>query len=107
MYVAWGKHANYISDSECDSGGPTILGFPSHSDECFSNYYQRDYYSAYRNLGSSTHNRLDCVESEGLYAGSGRSECFWATAGNFEEWTGLHWTDNVAQYGVMLQDRGF
>lgn len=101
VYVSYGKHANYPSDGTCDTGADF------DSDECYSNHFERDYFSAYRNLGSSTNQLLDCVESEGLYASSGRKECFWDTSGSFTGWTGLQPNVTVAQYGVMLRDRGF
>lgn len=97
VYVAFGKHASYLSDYQCDSSG----GF-GDSDECYSDYYLRDFFSAYRNLGSSADQLINCVQGA-----SGYSECFWATTGHFRGWTGLQPEVNVAQYGNMLLHHGF
>lgn len=83
IYVAWGKHSNYTTDSDCDAGG-----FLSY-DECYSDYAVRAYYSAYRNLGSSAHPLKDCVPSFGSYAGNGEEECFWTTTSEFLGRTGV------------------
>lgn len=97
VYVAYGKHASYLSDNQCDSGGP----FAS-SDECFSDYFVRDYFSAYRNLGRSGDQLINCVQGA-----TGYTECFWATSGSFRGWTGLQPLVTVAQYGNMLSYQGF
>jgi hypothetical protein len=105
IFVAWGKHANYPSDSACDSGG--VL----NKDECDSNRIIRSAYSAYHNLGSSHHPLRNCVYSESTYFGNGVSECFWSTGGQFSGWTGISnpppWDTAVPNYGAYLMGQGF
>jgi len=82
-YVSQGKHANYASASECNSGG--TFG----SDTCESvNTAARIGVGSVWNLGSRSTPRIDCVTSRDPnyeYYGSGRQECYWTTQ-NFRGW---------------------
>lgn len=82
-YVSQGKHANYNSQSECNSGG--TLG----SDTCVDvNTSERLPAGDVYNLGSRSHHTIDCVVSRDpsyIYYGSGRTECAW-TYQRFRGW---------------------
>jgi hypothetical protein len=104
-WVSMGKHANYATRASCNSGG--VLG----TDDCSANNAAvRLEWSAYWNLGSSSHPRIDCVVSRDPsyeYYGSGRQECFW-TGSDFAGWV----PDNVggdraSSYGPQLTTAGF
>jgi hypothetical protein len=104
-YVAEGKHANYRSAAECNSGG--AFG----TDTCGQvNTAARVVVSSAWNVGSSSVPLLDCVVSRDpgyIYYGSGRQECFWANQ-NFRGWipTSIGGASSTP-YRTRLNDGGF
>ncbi|HET7025322.1 MAG TPA: hypothetical protein VFI39_08980 [Gemmatimonadales bacterium] len=104
-YVAEGKHANYNTQSECNSGG--TLG----SDTCENVNTSARLPAGYLyNLGSRAHPAIDCVTSRDpsyLYYGSGKTECYW-TGGRFRGW--IPYTIggvDTDPYSPKLSDWGF
>jgi hypothetical protein len=106
-YVAQGKHGNYNSVSDCNSGG--TLG----SDDCTNvNTAARLPGGGQLNLGSRAHHTSaqDCMPSADpsyIYYGSGRLECYWTTE-NFRGWipTSVGGADSDP-YSTRLQAEGF
>lgn len=97
-YVAFSKHANYASDGECDAG---MGGF----DDCLSDSYARVESPANANLGSRTHQRLNCMYSSNpLYSGNGVQECYW-TGSRFSGWQGFQ--PDASPYSPKLDYFGF
>jgi len=81
VFVAFGKHANYASQAQCDGGQ---MGF----DNCLPNASRVLATGAQRNLGSITVKQIDCVYSSNpLYVGLGRQECYWQDI-DFSGWIG-------------------
>lgn len=104
-WVSMGKHANYNSQSSCNSGG--TLG----TDDCGSNNTSVVLeWSADWNLGSSTSPLIDCVASRNLayeYYGSGRFECYW-TGTEFSGWIPNYIGGaRASNYGPQLTAAGF
>jgi len=82
VFVATGKHANYATVSECDSGGQ--FGVDSCSPDRFEVVRTGEPY----NLGSEAVKFVNCVASDHpVYSQYGYSECYW-TAPKFAGWTG-------------------
>ena len=70
VWAAVRKHANYESLDECSEG---------HLDDyCGNEDRLRFPVRAHRNVGSRHLYLMDCVASEGRYAGNGIQECFWS-----------------------------
>lgn len=82
-WISEGKHANYQSESACNAGGTLNIDTCTHVDTS-----ARLLVSAAYNVGSNAVRLIDCVSSRNtqyIYYGSGRQECFWTTA-NFRGW---------------------
>jgi hypothetical protein len=78
-FVSMYKHANYASQPECDAAQ---YGF----EDCLPDTYVRVATALSLNLGSRSHQRLNCMSSsDPLYSGDGRSECYW-TGTDFAGW---------------------
>lgn len=106
-YVSQGKHANYSTRGECNSGGAF------NTDTCVEvNTAARFVAWSTLNLGSrGTHSSSqDCMPSSNPsyeYYGSGRLECYWTTQ-NFRGW--IPTTVGGAEagpYNPLLQSMGF
>lgn len=106
VWVAEGKHANYVSRSACNSGG--TLG----SDTCESNpnVDTRIRYSAFYNVGSATRNAINtgtCVTGGLLvqyYPENYGSECYWVNGRNFTGWYQYPWgTRPTPYYSILMQ----
>lgn len=101
-WVAFGKHANYASQAECDSGG--TLGY----DHCtLANTADRVAAGQNLNLGSrSVHTSAqDCMSSSNpLYKFNGVQECYW-TYRRFSGWVGM--TPDASAYSLHLSAMGF
>jgi hypothetical protein len=102
-FVSIGKHANYASDGECDSGAIFNV------DECESDTTARVSAGATLNVGSRAVRFIDCVTSSNIYHpnyGNNRAECYW-TERNFQGW----WTEPagtlVTSYTSVLGEHGF
>lgn len=85
VYVSEGKHANFLTESECESGG---FGGADTCDDGDSSVRLEAYGN--KNIGSrSAHTSAqDCVSSENPsypYYGLGRAECYW-TVKDFRGW---------------------
>lgn len=106
-YIAEGKHANYASRSECETGS-----FES-TDICVNvNTAARLFVSGATNLGSRAHHTplQDCMPSQDpsyIYYGWGREECYW-TPRRFQGWI-PDWVggSNSTGYTGFLSDFGF
>jgi hypothetical protein len=106
-YVAQGKHANYASRNECNSGG--AFG----TDICESvNTTARVAAGASLNLGSRSNHSAsqDCMPSSNPsyeYYGSGRLECYW-TQVRFRGWIPINVGGADSDpYSPRLQGMGF
>jgi hypothetical protein len=106
-YVAQGKHANYSTISECNSGG--ALG----TDVCYDvNAGARVAAASFLNLGSRANHTSaqDCMPSSNpsyQYYGSGRLECYW-TNQPFRGWIPLSvGGEDSDGYSDRLADMGF
>jgi hypothetical protein len=101
-WVAFGKHANYGSQSECDSGG--FLGF----DHCsLANTAARVSAGQNLNLGSrNVHTSAqDCMlSSDPIKVQMGVIECYWTTR-RFSGWSGA--IPDATSYGPKLSSLGF
>jgi len=101
-WVSFGKHANYGSQAECDSGGGANM------DDCsLANSAARVSAGGNLNLGSrGTHTPAqDCmVSSNPVLAEYGYIECYW-TNRNFAGWSGS--TPDTDPYSPKLADLGF
>ena len=96
-YVAYGKHANYASDAECDAGG--ALGL----DYCSPNVYARLIPGT--NLGSRAFPFLNCMgSSHPVYAQNGVTECYWTNT-QFSGWQGYQ--PAAPGYSSVVADFGF
>lgn len=104
-WVAENKHANYPSQSSCNSGG--LFG----TDTCVhNNTATRVDASGVWNIGSASDPFYDCVASRDPsyeYFGLGRTECFW-TQKDFRGWV----PDSIGggqagPYSVVLANQGF
>jgi hypothetical protein len=101
-WVAFGKHANYGSQSECDSGG--ALGYDSCS---LANSAVQVSAGGNLNLGSrSVHTTgQDCmISSNPILAPYGYIECYW-TNRRFGGWSGS--LPNSSAYSPKLSTLGF
>lgn len=101
IWIAFSKHANYESDSACDSGGTL------NSDECLSDTFARVEAGGNLDIGSraSHTSSQDCVGSANpVYAGNGVTECFW-TDRRFTGWSGA--SPNAGSYVDRLANLGF
>lgn len=101
-WVAFGKHANYASQEECDAGG--ALGF----DHCsLANTGARVAAGNQLNIGSrSVHTSAqDCMPSSNpIYSGNGVVECYW-TWKRFSGWAGTY--PDASAYSWKLYGLGF
>lgn len=81
VWVARKKHANYISDAACDSGGPAgpvyvdLITTILHPDDCQSVGSFRPITNGFNNLGSFYVNVNQCWDSSDPTRTG--SECFW------------------------------
>jgi hypothetical protein len=109
-YVSVGKHANYFTQNECNSGAWFS------ADTCEGvNTYARLEWSAFFNIGSRGHPRLDCVAARSTahpYYGSGRQECYWTiltgSGGGFRGWYPASvGGDTASSYSPMLATFGY
>ncbi len=90
VWVADGKHANYTSDANCDSGGT------SGSDECWPDRHMEEINVASNggNIGSDQVRLVDCVSAENpnhpayLLGMPTRQECYWSPTSSFRGWYG-------------------
>lgn len=89
VYVADRKHANYPTDSYCDSHGAIVLGQRTDFDECDSQRNEvRIEVAANGNIGSRSTPFIDCVvtaRTDHPNYGGGRTECYW-TVKQFQGW---------------------
>lgn len=103
VYVADRKHANYPTNSYCDSHGGEVLGVATDSDDCDSQRIEaRLAVGAGENIGSRTHQFIDCVQSGDASHpnyGNGRTECYW-TVKRFSGWFGV--SPDAAPYSSLL-----
>jgi len=79
VYASVSKHANYASLQECDAGG--FMG----SDYCGTTTYWRVPVTAALNLGSRTHQQVNCVSSVNPVYAQNPPECYW-TGLRFDGW---------------------
>jgi hypothetical protein len=99
VYVAYGKHANYATISDCDNGNYF------HMDECAPDTYARVGVQGIGDIGSSGHPLQDCMLSTNpLYSWNGVCECYWSGA-RFSGWQGS--LPNADPYAPKLLARGF
>lgn len=101
-YVAYQKHANYASDSECDAG--SILG----TDTCNANSYEQVTAGGNVNIRSrAAHtSSQDCMRSTNpLYSGNGVVECYW-TSRAFVGWH-IGSPASNSEYSGKLASMGF
>lgn len=101
VWVAKNKHANYRSQSECNSGAKWF-------DDCDDNTTRgRLRVLKHRNVGSRyVDNFPNCVASQNpLYYQNGRTECFY-TSRNFEGWQ-VSSEDGVTPYRNFLMNYVF
>lgn len=107
VWVAQGKHANYISQSACNAGAAF------HADTCVDvDVATRQTAGSVYNIGSRIGHTAsqDCWASEDpsyIYYGSGRTECYW-TPKTFRGWI----PESVGGmesgvYSTILLDAGF
>lgn len=102
-----GKHANYATDSECDSGEG---GWVPNTDECKTPRYTERFDAGYAgNIGSRQHPFLDCVQTTNsahpayaLHA----TECYW-TVKPFEGWFFSYPDAETSSYSDILTFLGF
>ncbi len=99
VFVSENKHANYVSDSECDSGGKGNLDNCSTS---LSPARLEIYGNA--NLGGYAHQFVDCVYSGSPFYSSNQ-ECFWSGS-RFGGWQGINpdsdpYRDRLADFGFI------
>jgi hypothetical protein len=103
VWVAYNKHANYATFSECEDSG--WAGF----DVCFADSYERLTVSRYLNLGSRWAPFANCMYSSNpLYAGNGREECYWYPWRRFHGWQ--DWVvpgQQTSAYTDILTEWGF
>lgn len=112
-WVAYGKHANYRNQSECDAGngGGDIVNWVFSFDSCEGNnaFFRFDAYGNH-NLGSDDHRLLNCIETtDPVYLSLNprpAPECFWS-AQHFFGWQLYPWGQPPASYGDQLRDLGF
>lgn len=101
IWVSFSKHANYESDSACDSGGTV------ESDECLSDTSVRVSAGGNLDVGSRVAHSAeqDCVASTNpVYSGNGVTECYW-TDRRFTGWSGA--SPNAGSYVDRLANLGF
>jgi hypothetical protein len=99
-YVAYQKHANYKSQTDCNNN--RIIG----SDSCFPSRHERVYAGGNANIGSRLHHSFgqDCwASTNSLYAANPK-ECYW-TVRNFNGWQNLPPKSDA--YSGKLQEFGF
>lgn len=107
VWVAYGKHANYRSQSACNEGG--TFG----TDTCeFNDTPIRVEYSGAYNVGSRGTRLKDCVASRNpawQFYGTESRECYWSSSDpSFRGW----YLDNIGggsakRYGSILSNLGF
>jgi hypothetical protein len=98
VFVSEGKHANYVSDSECDMGGTANLDNCSTS---LSPARVEIYGNA--NLGGYAHQFINCVYSGSPFYSSNQ-ECLWSGS-DFGGWQGIN--PKSSPYSNRLADFGF
>jgi hypothetical protein len=111
VWVARKKHANYISDHECDNGEPDVP-FPLQPlvegiDDCESTETKRPVVHGFNNLGSFLYH----TSSQGCFlttstkqAYQGQEECYWS-GDKFRGWVTA--APNSDPYINWLKDAGF
>lgn len=103
-YVAQGKHANYASISECNSGGG------GGTDYCGDvNTAARVSGGEWLNIGSRQYPFIDCVATSNTMHpqyGNGRLECYW-TNQSFFGWYSSAQGDPPTSYSTHLANFGF
>jgi len=83
VWVAEGKHANYFTQDDCNSGG-TLSSDDCNADTDSTRFAFADYW----NIGSEAHPLINGVTSRDPtyeYYGGGRVECYW-TERSFRGW---------------------
>jgi hypothetical protein len=103
VYVAYQKHANYISDAACDSG--SIL----NTDTCQADLYERVFAGDNVNIQSRLVHRADqnCWPSTNpIYSTNGIKECYWSVD-KFIGWHIGYAGTGVTEYTYKLSDMGF
>ena len=103
VFVAYQKHANYISDAACDSG--SIIG----TDECNADLFQRVYAGDNVNLQSRAVHRpdQDCWASTNpIYSSNGIKECYWKVD-KFIGWHVGYAGTGETEYTYKLSRMGF
>lgn len=84
VYVSEGKHANYFSTSDCETGGAFQTDTCAHVDTSV-----RGVMANVWNIGSRQGQLINCVEARSTahpYYGSHRAECYWTPGSNFRGW---------------------
>lgn len=104
-WVAYGKHANYPTETDCNAGA---FG----QDDCpIGSTDERLEHVPWRNLGSSAFplvgDSYSCVESQERFAGNGRVECYWKSGIYFEGWQEAENGYEAGPYIDALQFAGF
>jgi hypothetical protein len=103
-YVSYQKHANYRSFADCDKA--EFLGGIIVQDICDPQAVVRVDAGGQLNLGSRAHQLLNCTTSGNpIYAGSGRSECYWTDTQKFNGWH--KGSPSATPYSPLLSTLGF
>lgn len=100
VWVAHGKHGNYRSQSDCNSGA--VFGGDDCSRHSSALVQHRTYFSANRNVGTAHHRLEDCTHSTGPeWQFRVREECYWST----ERSTG--WWDPMGTVSIANSSEGY
>lgn len=105
-YAADRKHANYPTRAFCDFHGGVKHGLNTGSDVCsLPRYLQRLEVPVVGNIGSRSHQFVNCVETQRLdhpNYGSSLQECYWSGWSIFKGW--FNAGSGASAYGILLYD---
>ncbi len=105
IWVAEGKHSNYSTREDCDSGGA------AGSDTCHQNdrFYRFPVRFTLQNIWSRAIPQQACVGASlwgSTRVASGTTECFW-TRRTFYGWQGLYLVGSTAYSDILAQYAGW